>query len=319
MTSATVHHTVSAAEAGGRLDKVLASLPGVGSRQRAREVLRSGKVSLNGELVGPEVGGQSVDQGMRIEVAWNRPGTNPRRVAAREALQRAQVSIVYEDADILVANKPVGLLTDAATRDQARNRDTLRKCIRTWLGTPDVWPAHRIDRDTSGVVAFAKTPRARQSLHDQWVARKPLRAYLVVVEGAFAPDAGRFADWMRWDRKGRHQRPVAAEAEGAWLAEADFEVVRRFGNRATQLEVRLVSGRRNQIRLHAQLAGHPLIGERAYRNPGTQPSVRFNRQALHAHRLGFLHPTDRREVSFEAPIPSDLASLLRRLSKKGIS
>lgn len=317
MSHGTTTHTVTAEQSGTRLDKVLASLASVGSRERARQALRSGKVRVDGELVGAEAGGQGLPEGATIEIAWNAAGTSARRVAGREALQRSGVSIVYEDDAVLVADKPPGLLTDAATRDQARHRDTLRKRVRAWLGTAEVWPAHRIDRDTSGLVVFAKTPAARQSLHDQWVAREPLRAYLVVVEGRVAADEGHFADWMRWDPSRRRQRPVPPETEEAWLAEADFAVVKRFGGLATQLEVRLVTGRRNQIRLHAQLAGHPLIGETSYRDPGRSSGVRFDRQALHAHRLGFRHPVDGRDVTFEAPVPPDLAKLLRFLRSRG--
>ncbi|MEM6930660.1 MAG: RluA family pseudouridine synthase [Myxococcota bacterium] len=314
MAKGTTEHTVGVDEAGVRLDKVLAGLDGVGSRERARQVLGSGKVTVDGELVGAGAGGRKVPAGTQIAVRWNTPGTSPRRVAAREALARTGVAILHEDDALLVANKPVGLLTDAATRAQSREHDTLRKRVGAWLRTSEVWPAHRIDRDTSGVVAFAKTPEARQSLHDQWVARTPLRAYLVLVEGAVEADAGHLADWMWWDAKQRRQRPARPRGKDAWLAEADFTVVRRFEAVATQLAVTLVTGRRNQIRLHAQRMGHPLIGERMYRPPGSMPAtVRFERQALHASRLGFDHPTDGRPVTFEAPLPKDLARLIRHL------
>ena len=308
------HHVVTATEAGIRLDKVLASLPSVRSRARARQALESGKVYLDGESVDATAGGHSVPEGTRVEIRWNQPGTGLRRTAARAALSRADVAILHEDDAIIVVDKPAGLLTDAASREQARHRDTLRKRVRAWIGTGAVWPAHRIDRDTSGAVVFAKTAEARQSLHDQWVERRPLRAYLVVVEGEFPEPKGRFGDWMQWDRKGRVQRLVSAGTPEAWLAEADFSVVRQFGPVATQLEVRLVSGRRNQIRVHFMHAGHPLVGETQYRGHAPRSSVRFARQALHAHRLGFNHPTHGGWCTFEAPIPSDLKRLLKQLS-----
>lgn len=319
MAKGITTHVVTVDDVGVRLDKVLAAMAGVGSRRRAQQVLGSGKVYVDGTSVGTAAGGRGVPEGSRIEIRWNAPGTGVRRVAARQALDRSGVTVLYEDDAILVADKPVGLLTDAATRAQARTEDTLRERVRAWLQVPEVWPAHRIDRDTSGIVAFAKTLEARQSLHDQWVARQPLRAYLVVVEGTVDTDEGRFADWMRWDPRQRRQRPVPPESRDAWLAESDYTTVRRYGTVATQLEVRLVTGRRNQIRLQAQLAGHPLVGERVYRPPGERSAVRFGRQALHAHRLGLRHPTDGRERVFEAPVPSDLGSLLRRLERASSS
>lgn len=309
------HHRVSPEQAGTRLDKVLTALPGVGSREQARRALRTGKVWLDGKVADMAAGGQPAVANCAIEIRWNQPGTSVKRAAGREAMAQADISVVHEDAHLLVVNKPAGLLTDAATRQQTRTRDTLRKRVRAWVGSYDVWPAHRIDRDTSGVIAFAKTPEARQSLHDQWVARTPLRAYLVVVEGRVPNDTGHLAHWMRWDRRGRVQRITPPEADEAVLAECDYRVTQRFGPVATQLEVRLVSGRRNQIRLQWMRAGHALVGETQYRLPRTRPAVNFARQALHARRLGFEHPDGSGEVQFEAPLPDDLKKLLRTLRK----
>jgi 23S rRNA pseudouridine1911/1915/1917 synthase len=302
------------AEGGTRLDKVLAGLASVGSREKARQVLRSGKVSVDGVPVGADDGGRGLPAGAVVEIAWNRPGTGAKRVAAREGLERANVVLLHEDAAIVVADKPAGLLTDAADVDQARHEDTLRKRVRAWLGGRPVWPAHRIDRDTTGVVVLAKTPEARDALKAQWITRSPERVYTAIVEGRFRPDGrgeGRFSDWMAWDAAERIQRACAPDAPGAWLAEATWRVVERFGDRATGLEVRLVTGRRNQIRLHAMLAGHPLVGESLYRK--REPTVVFPRQALHAAALGFVHPTDGVPVRYEAPLPADLEQLLRSL------
>jgi 23S rRNA pseudouridine1911/1915/1917 synthase len=306
---AAVEELVVAPEAAGtRLDKLLAGLASIGSREKARQALKSGKVSVDGAEVGLDDAGRTLPEGARITIAWTRPGTGTRKVAAREALERANVSILHEDDAILAADKPAGLLTDAADTEQARTEDTLRKRIAAWLGGRPVWPAHRIDRDTTGVVLFAKTAAARDALKEQWIARVPERVYLAVVEGRFPRDQGKFADWMAWDAALRVQRPVDPESPGAWLAEAHFKVVERYGDRASRLEIRLVSGRRNQIRLHLMLAGHPLLGETLYRK--REPTIRFGRQALHAHRLGLRHPTDDRWVRFEAPIPADLRALL---------
>jgi 23S rRNA pseudouridine1911/1915/1917 synthase len=315
---------IDASTAGARLDKVLAGLPSVGSREKARQVLKSGKVTLDGSAVGADDGGRALSAGNRIVVRWNQPGTGTRRVAAKEALDRAGVVVRYEDAAILVADKPAGLLTDAADADQLKNRDTLRKRVRAWLRGDQVWPAHRIDRDTTGLVVFAKTEVAQAALKAQWIERTPVRVYLAVLEGSIEGDRGRFSDWMRWDGPTRIQRPCEPDTEGAWLAQADWTVKQRFDGRGTLVEVRLITGRRNQIRLHAMLAGHPLYGEPLYKipvRPGSRAAARaatrptIERQALHAHQLGFVHPTTREPVSFESPIPEDIAELLRRLRR----
>jgi 23S rRNA pseudouridine1911/1915/1917 synthase len=311
---ATETITVDAAAAGIRLDRLLAGLGSVGSREKARQALRSGKVSVDGTEVGPDDGGRVLAAGAEITIAWTRPGTGRRKTAGREALERAGVSILFEDDTLLVADKPSGLLTDAADADQAKHRDTLRKRVRGWLAGGDVWPAHRIDRDTTGVVAFAKNEAAWNHLRRQWATHSPDRVYLALVEGRVRGDHGKFRDWMAWDGGQRLQRPCAPEAHGAFLAEARWKVVERFGDTATLLEVALVTGRRNQIRLHAMLVGHPLVGEPLYRREDTRVRVPFARQALHARRLAFDHPRTGQRVVFEAPVPPDLAGLLKRLT-----
>lgn len=308
---------VSPDDAGARLDKWLAGWPSVGSREKARQALRSGKVSVDGVVVGPDDGGTVLRAGGRVEIAWTRPGTNAKATAGRVALTRANVRVVYQDDAIVVVDKPAGLLTDAADAAQARDEDTLRKRLDAYIGRP-VWPAHRLDRDTTGVVVFAVTDAARAALKDQWIARTPARNYLVVVEGCFPGVLGRFADWMAWDQKSRLQRPCAPNAPDGWFAEADWEVTERFGDRATALDIALVTGRRNQIRLHAMLAGFPVVGETQYRPDRTVPTPPFARQALHARRLGLTHPTTGAPVSFEAPLPDDLARLCGKL-RAGLS
>jgi len=296
---------------GIRLDKWLAGLPSVGSRQKARDTLERGKVSIDGAAMTPADGGRVLAEGTVVSIAWNRPGTGEKRTAGRVALERAGVVVRHQDDAIVVVEKPPGLLTDAADLEQARFRDTLRKRVKAYLSVEDVWPAHRIDRDTSGLVLFARTPEVREHLLQQWHTQSPLREYLVVVEGKFPKQKGEFSDWMVWDPKQRIQRSCSPETPNAWLAQASFRVQEHFGEKATLLVVRLVTGRRNQIRLHCQLANHALVGEPLYRR--REGGVEFERQALHATRLGFVHPATNQPVVFESPPPADLAGLLARL------
>jgi 23S rRNA pseudouridine1911/1915/1917 synthase len=119
---------------------------------------------------------------------------------------------------------------------------------------------------------------------------------------------------MRWDRNNRVQRAGNERDGRAVLARASFRVVRRFGWRATVLEVQLQTGRRNQVRLHCELDGYPLIGERQYvGKDAPPPPVRAPRQALHALRLGFKHPATGRAVEYESPLPPDLEARLAKL------
>ncbi len=295
-----------------RLDKLLASLPSVGSREKARQALRTGKVDVDGESVGEADAGRALPPGAVVQIAWNRPGTGARRVEGKRRLESAGVVVRHVDDAILVADKPVGLLTDAADAEQHKHRDTLRKRVKAYLQADEVWPAHRIDRDTTGLVVFARTEAAREHLLHQWHERTPHREYLVVVEGRYPSDRGQLQDWMRWDSTQRLQRSCGPDDPGAWLAEATFEVEQRLGDRATLLRVRLVTGRRNQIRLHMMLAGHPLVGEPLYRKRA--PTIPFPRQALHAHRLGFVHPTTNQPVVYTSPLPPDLERLVAGLA-----
>lgn len=303
---------VDAGRAGQRLDRLVAAIPSVGSRQRAREALETGKVDLDDQTVGLADAALPLPAGARLRVAWSRPGSAARKVRGREALERAGVRVLYEDQSVIAVDKPAGLLTDAASEEQRREEDTLKKRVRGWLGGGEAHVVHRIDRDTTGVVLFAKTLEAARRLDQQIHRQRPERVYLALVVGEVRGDAGRFADWMVWDRAQRVQRPSRPGAPEAALAEADWRVRERLRG-ATLLEVRLLSGRRNQIRLHASLFGHPLVGERLYRRPEDPRGPAFPRQALHAARLGVEHPTTRRPLVVEAPLPEDLAALIASL------
>jgi 23S rRNA pseudouridine1911/1915/1917 synthase len=177
---------------------------------------------------------------------------------------------------------------------------------------------HRIDRDTSGVVLAARTERASRELRRQFRNHKPTRCYLAVVHGVPEPANGEWADWMMWDPAKRIQRTTPAETEGSVLATTKLRTIARYGRFASLVELRLHTGRRNQIRLQAQLRGHPLLGERLYlpedwKGPARRP---IQRQALHALFLELAHPHSRERVRFEAPLPDDLRRLLAQLKKR---
>ena len=312
--------TITAAEQGIRLDRFLAAGERLGSRGRAVAALERGKVFLNDEEVGPMQGGVSLGTGDRVRVWMDRPGSAARRIAREAGAEGAApgaLEIVFEDSLLLVVNKPAGQLTVPLPR---RPGDPsvyaqLVEHFRSRKRTPHV--VHRIDRDTSGLVVFAKDARTQQALKSQFIRREPERVYLAVVAGCPSPPDGTWRDRLTWDRVSLAQRATDTHDPRGVEAVSRYRVVERLAA-ASVIEVRLHTGKRNQIRIQAALRGHPLIGERQYTgSPGRRErataAIAFPRQALHAWRLGFEHPADGRPLTFEAPLPRDMAALIERL------
>jgi 23S rRNA pseudouridine1911/1915/1917 synthase len=136
--------------------------------------------------------------------------------------------------------------------------------------------------------------------------------YLAVVNGVPEPPAGTWRDWVRWDDRACQLQAVPRSVRGAVEAACVYDVRERFAE-AALIEVRLITGRQNQIRAQAMMHGHPLVGEQKYAARGEPGRIAFARQALHAHQLAFAHPLSGRPVSFESPLPRDLTRLLARL------
>src|SRR5262249_43671177 len=175
---------------------------------------------------------------------------------------------------------------------------------------------HRIDRDTSGVVVFAKDAETQQRLRNQFKRRKPERIYLAVVYGHPTPPAGAWRDQLVWDSTALVQKETHPRDPRGKEAVCEYRVVEAF-ERTSLIEVRLRTGKRNQIRLQARLHGHTLVGERRYVfGPEQLRPVSFPRQALHARRLTISHPVDNRLIHFEAPLPADLTRLLAVLRRR---
>ena len=214
---------------------------------------------------------------------------------------------------MLVINKPAGLLSVPLPRkqDEPSVYGYLERYLRSQKRRPFV--VHRIDRDTSGLVVFAKDPRAQQTLKKQFIHRDPQRVYLALVYGHPVPDRGTWSDHLVWDRKALIQKRAHPRDPQGAEAVCDYRVVETFRD-TSLLEVRLQTGKRNQIRIQARLRGHTLVGERRYvYGPEALRPIAFPRQALHAYRLAFRHPVDGRAMRFEAPLPADFSKLLARL------
>ncbi len=229
----------------------------------------------------------------------------------------ADLDIVFEDASLIVVNKPAGLLSVPLERKAGADSafDRVEKYLRPF-GKRRPLVVHRIDQDTSGLVVFAKNIRAQAALKDQFRQRAPARVYLAVVYGHPTPRSGTWRDRLVWDDRALIQKSTHPRDPRGTDAVSEYRVRESYRD-ASLIEVRLVTGRRNQIRLQARLRGHQLVGERRYTfGPDTLRKIQFERHALHAWRLGFRHPVDGRPLEFEAPLPKDLESLLERLRGK---
>jgi 23S rRNA pseudouridine1911/1915/1917 synthase len=228
-------------------------------------------------------------------------------------LSARDLTVVYYDEAIVVVDKPAGLLTvPLARRERAASvASHLERRFRSHRARR-VFAVHRIDRDTSGLVVFARNARAQEVLKQQFIRHEPERVYSAVVHGHPSPKAGVWRDRLVWNPKTLVQTPARASDPNAMDAISHYRVLDTL-SRSSLLEVRLETGKRNQIRIQASLRGHPLIGERQYVKTDRAGAIAFARQALHAHRLAFRHPVDGRPLSFEAPLPLDLTTLLESL------
>jgi 23S rRNA pseudouridine1911/1915/1917 synthase len=311
----TTEWRIDAAGAGVRLDKFLADATRLGSRGRAMAALERGKVYLNDGEVAASDAGYRLAPGDVVRVWLDRPGSSRRN--PRTGLV-GELDIVYEDDALIVVNKPAGILSVPLERrpDAVSVLGQIENRFRSH-GSRRVFPVHRIDQNTSGLVVFAKQAAAQRVLKDQFKRREPQRVYWAVVYGTPDPPRGTWRDVLVWDEKALIQKethprdPRGQEALSQYTLLESFEV-------ASLIEVSLHTGRRNQIRIQARLRGHTLVGEDRYvYGPGSLRPIEFGRQALHARRLTVRHPADGRSLQFEAELPGDFADLLTRLRRLG--
>ncbi len=303
-----VTFTVADEDAGRRLDQVLAArVPGL-SRRQARVLLDIGGVFIDKRRV--KIAGRAMHAGEEVVAvlggalarATNKPGS-----AARDEDERRlpAYTIVFEDDDVVVVDKPAGLLT-APTPESDRNNladtlsrreDPLKPALTHASTRGEIFVVHRIDLETSGLVVLAKTADANRALSARFRDHDIERVYLTVVLGTFPADLTTVA------------APVAGRK-----AVTHLEVRERLAAGATLLACRLETGRTHQIRIHLAGAGHPVAGDARY---GRAWAPAPPRMALHATTLGFAHPRDGRALTFTSPWPPDLTPWLARLRNNG--
>jgi 23S rRNA pseudouridine1911/1915/1917 synthase len=311
---AATEWTVEPAEAGARLDKFLAEAARAGSRAKAFAALERGKVFLNETEAGVADAARRLEPGDTVRLWMDRPGSAKARRAGPQVV--GDLEILFEDGALLVVNKPAGLLAVPLERksDAPSVYEQIEHHLRGF-GKRRPHVVHRIDQDTSGLVVFAKDPAAQSRLKLQFKRREPERVYLAVVYGHPTPRDGQWRDHLVWDEKALIQKETHPRDPRAQEAVSDYRVLESF-RAASLIEVRLQSGRRNQIRIQARLRGHTLVGEKRYTfGPDALRTIQFERHALHAWRLAFEHPNDGRRLEFEAPPPADFAALIDRLRR----
>jgi 23S rRNA pseudouridine1911/1915/1917 synthase len=305
--------TVAETDAGIRLDKFLSSPERLGSRGRAANAIERGKIYLNALEVGLADASRRLVAGDVVRVWMDRPGSAKRVPRMGPS---GDVDVVFEDDNLIVVNKPAGILSVPLER-KADVPSVYEQIEDRWRSLAKRRPlvVHRIDQDTSGLVMFAKDVQSQHHLKAQFARRQPERVYLAVVYGHPDPPAGTWRDRLVWDAKAMIQKATHPRDPAGTDAISEYRVVESF-REASLIEVRLTTGRRNQIRIQARLRGHTLVGEERYTyGPGALRPIPFGRQALHAYRLSCEHPVDNRVMRFEAPPPADFTDLLARLRK----
>src|SRR5262249_32677242 len=254
----------------------LAASGRLGSRSKALSAIERGKVFVNGaEQTGADAA-RRLAAGESVKLWMDRPGSAERRYAER---RESGLHLLYEDSSLLVINKPAGLLTVPlpSQPDEPSLLDQVKHHLRSSKkATPLV--VHRIDRDTSGIVLFAKTPEAQRNLKEQFESRKAERDYLAVVYGHPKPGRGTWRDFLAWDQRQVRQQRAERGDKNAKEAVSHYRTLENFSG-AALIEVSLVTGKRNQIRVQAGSRGHPLVGEKKYvYEPAPQSRIKFGRQ-----------------------------------------
>jgi len=301
---------IGVAETGLRLDRYLTRhLPAAVSRAMIQRSIRAGRVTVGDRPAKPN---QKLRPGAVIVARFGALGARGRERHA--APQPIPLDIVYEDAEVLVVNKPAGLVTHPAP---GHWDGTLVNAILWHLGqradgVPRAGIVHRLDKDTSGLLLVAKTEVAHAALSRQMKSRAIRRRYIALAEGHLPLDAGTVDAPI--GRHAAHRKVMSIRHLGGRVAVTHYRVIKRFAPQQplafpyTLVELSLETGRTHQIRVHLSHLGHPVLGDTTYgRHPASYwREMGVYRQLLHAYRLSFTHPRTGRPLTLTAPVPDDI-------------
>src|SRR5438874_9610913 len=299
----TREFTVTSMDGRLRLDRFLVRRAPEFSRARIQSFIRNGLVKLNEAAPRPS---DTVRMGDRVVLI------EPPVVSLDLQAEAIALSVLFEDSDLIVINKPAGISVHPGA---GRNSGTLVNALLAHCsnlsgigGKERPGIVHRLDKETSGCLAVAKNDFAHLQLSRQFAARTVEKIYLALVAGKVRRVSGTIVAPIARHRV--HRKKMAIAREGGREARTDFKVV-RSGGEASLLECRLHSVRTHQIRVHLQHFGHPILGDVVY---GGRRAGNFPRQMLHAWKLGLDHPRTKERMHFEAPLPEDFKRAMSEVS-----
>ena len=290
-------------DVGKRLDMFLQERFPSFSRSHFSKLIEDGLVTVNNKKV---KSGWKLRLGEVVEVEFKEP-----EKISTEA-EEVPFDIVYEDDDLVVVNKPQGVVVHPCSSTKSGTLvNGLLYRIKNLSGINGVLRpgiVHRLDKETSGLLVVAKNDKAHISLAKQIKDKTCKRNYLAILEGNLKEDSGEIKTYIARDKKDRKKMAVSDSGREAIT---DYKVLERFKN-ACFVEFSLKTGRTHQIRVHAKYLGHPIIGDKVY---GKEVKG-LEGQLLHAYRLAFIHPTTLKEMTFEAPLPDYFENYLEKLRKQ---
>ncbi|MEH7075028.1 RluA family pseudouridine synthase [Neobacillus drentensis] len=296
-----MEHTILEEQKGDRIDKVISSLDEEWSRTQVQQWIKEGNITVNGQQIKTNYKCSLNDQ---IEI------TIPDPEELDVVPEDLNLEIYYEDSDVLVVNKPRGMVVHPAPGHMSgtlvnglmfhcKDLSGINGVLRPGI-------VHRIDKDTSGLLMVAKNDLAHESLVNQLVAKTVTRKYKAIVHGVIPHDFGTVDAPLGRDTKDRQSMTVVDHGKHAVT---HFHVLERFKD-FTFVECQLETGRTHQIRVHMKYISYPLAGDPKY---GPKKTLDIGGQALHAGVLGFNHPRTNEYLEFEAPLPDDFQTLLTQL------
>ncbi|MEP7362296.1 MAG: RluA family pseudouridine synthase [Acidobacteriota bacterium] len=297
---------VEATAGGQRVDHYLSAALPEYSRSRLQAWIGAGRVTVNGAAVKASAvlrGGEEI---------WVEPAAAAPLRAFAEDLP---VAMLYEDASVVVVNKPAGMVVHMGAGNHA---GTLVNALLHRFGElsgaggeerPGI--VHRIDRETSGVLVVARNDQAHRALSEQFAGRTVEKEYLALVHGVVKLESGRIEKPIARDPNNRLR--MTSRLESGRAAISEYKVLKRF-ERCTYVSVRILTGRTHQIRVHMSSIGHPLVGDKLYGAPPRVPGIpQMDRFFLHSHSLTFVSPATGGRICVEAPLPEDLERALAGL------